>query len=209
MFSSISFPDRERLFAYIRFLAIFCLFFFPAYIGGDWVASRSEQPLALYLQSELSIPFVPVMVWAYLSLYPLFLLPLFHLDFGQLSRLSRQSVAVILIAALGFVVFPAKLGFLPLPPNDENGLLITLIHAVDTPYNLVPSLHVAFTWLILLACAKNASAGLKATYTLWLVLISASTVLIHQHHLLDVATGALLAVIIRRLMPLLPDPGGR
>jgi hypothetical protein len=29
-----------------------------------------------------------------------------------------------------------------------------------------------------------------------------STLLVHQHHLLDVATGLLLAVVVRRLMPL-------
>ena len=209
MFSSISFPDRERIVAYGRFLAIFCLLFFPVYIAGGWVASRTDHPLALYLDSELAIRFVPAMVWAYLSLYPLFLLPLFHLNVVQLSGLSRQSVLVILVAGIAFITIPAKLGFPPLPPGDENGILISLIRTIDTPYNLVPSLHVAFTWLILLACAKDSSSALKGIYALWIVLVSASTILIHQHHLLDVATGALLAAGVRKFMPLSPYLGAR
>ena len=201
-------PDRERVIAYLKFLALFCLLFFPVYTAGGWVASRSDRVLALYLDSELTIRYVPSMVWAYISLYPMFLLPLFHLNVAELSRLSRQSVLVIVIAGIAFITIPAKIGFPTLPSGDENDVLNRLIHAIDTPYNLVPSLHVSFTWLILLACAKHSSSALKWIYAFWIALVSASTILIHQHHLLDVVTGALLALGVRRFTLRSPYSGG-
>lgn len=35
----------------------------------------------------------------------------------------------------------------------------------------------------------------------WLLLLSLSTLLVHQHHLFDVASGLLLALVMRRLFP--------
>lgn len=80
--------------------------------------------------------------------------------------------------------------------------LFDLMTAVDTPNNLVPSLHVTFAALILLGCAERASRPLAWIYRLWLAVMSASTLFVHQHHLLDVATGLGLAAAVRRVFPL-------
>jgi hypothetical protein len=45
--------------------------------------------------------------------------------------------------------------------------LFDLMTAVDTPNNLVPSLHVTFAALILLGCAERASRPLAWIYRLW------------------------------------------
>ena len=80
--------------------------------------------------------------------------------------------------------------------------LFDLLTQVDTPHNLVPSLHVAFAALILLGCAERGPKFWAWGYGAWLVLMSASTVLVHQHHLLDVISGLGLAFIMRRIFPL-------
>src|SRR6185312_379886 len=76
-----------------------------------------------------------------------------------------------------------------------NGLCATLLrtlYAVDAGWNLFPSLHVGHSLLVALLYRKHARAG---TWLVWTgaLLISASTVLIKQHYVVDVLAGALLA----------------
>lgn len=186
----------------MRFLGMFCAFFVPVYFGGAWFAMYSGRAMDLYLDAELSIPLIPAMVWPYLSLYPLFLLPLVHLDANAMKRLSRQSVVTLVAAGLVFILLPGELGFPRGQAVQDGGAAIELIQAIDTPHNVVPSLHVAFACLILLACGSRSSPVLKTIYVAWMVLMSLSALLVHQHHVLDIVTGVGLALAVRRIMPL-------
>ena len=139
---------------------------------------------------------------AYLSLYTVFLLPLVHLTAADMRRLTLQSVLMIAVAGVVFVVVPTRLGFALEPVSGPFGPLFDAMRAIDTPYNMVPSLHVAFAALLLVDCAARAPPMLAWAYGLWLAVIAASTVTVHQHHLLDVPTGLALALAARRLIPL-------
>lgn len=201
------FPDRERLLAYLRFLGVFCLVFFPVYAGCGWLTATTGRARDLYVDAELAIPLMPGMVWPYLSLYPLFLLPLFHLDPDALARLSRQSVATLLIAGLAYVLVPGRLGHAPVADlPGVTGYLLAMVRAVDTPHNMAPSLHVAFSVLILSACMPSSRGVLAVAYPGWMALMAASALLIHQHHIVDVVTGAALALAVRQVMPLRASP---
>ena len=65
-------------------------------------------------------------------------------------------------------------------------------------YNLVPSLHVAFAAICALAYARARGAAAALVFGTWAAAIAASTVLLHQHHLVDVATGLALAAWAER-----------
>ena len=52
---------------------------------------------------------------------------------------------------------------------------------------------VIYTASILLAMIEAATPALRRAYLAWLVVVCASTVLTHRHHLLDVASGLALA----------------
>ncbi|MDD2775329.1 MAG: hypothetical protein PHU06_05185 [Gallionella sp.] len=197
-----SWPDAARWRAFLKFMALFYVFFFPLYFGAGYVAAHAPQTFGFYGAWERNIPLVPWMIWPYLSLYSVFLLPLFHLSAKQIDILARQSTATLLIAGGILLLLPAHLGFAPAKVVGLHQPLFDLLTQVDTPHNLVPSLHVAFAALILLGCAERGPKFWAWGYGAWLVLMSASTVLVHQHHLLDVISGLGLAFIMRRIFPL-------
>lgn len=199
---SWSWPDAARWRAFLKFDGMFFLCFVPVYFGGGHLAAAADHTFGLYLAWEREIPFVPWMIWPYLSLLTLFQLPLLHLDPRQIAVLSRQATLTLLAAGACFLLLPTHAGFAPAAVPDFYQPLFALLAAVDTPHNLAPSLHVAFSALILLGCASRTSSRLAWCYRGWLLLLSLSTLLVHQHHLFDVASGLWLALVMRRLFPL-------
>ena len=188
---------------WLLFLGLFLLIFLPVYIGAGYLnALWPERAWRLYLPWETQIPLVPWMVWPYLSLYTVYLLPLLHLDPAGLRRLALQSVAAVLVAGVVFLAFPSRSGFAPVDVDSLHGPVVRLIALVDTPFNLVPSLHVTCAALILLACAQVAAPRLRWAYFAWMAVLALSTVLVHQHHLIDIVAGFALAAAARLALPI-------
>lgn len=197
-------PDGACWRAYLRFLGLFLLYFALVYFGLGSLSVWLGRSMDLYAAWETRIPCVPFMVWIYLSLYAIFTLPLLHMSFDQMAALSRQSTVMLLVAGATFLALPGRLGYLPAAYTGIDGSILAFLDGLSatTGHNLVPSLHVAFSALILLSCRDLVSWRLSLIYIVWLVLICASTVLTHQHHLLDIATGLALAISVRWLTPL-------
>lgn len=172
--------------------------FFGVYPTTNWLTGLRESQHELFIQIELGIPFVPHFIWLYLSMYLLFGLPPFFLDEERLKQLGKELILGTVIAGLIFLLLPGHLGFSrTLPADNFYRPIFQGMFSVDKPYNLVPSLHVVYTAAISAAVMARVSPGLRAMLGIWACLIMASTVLVHQHHILDVTTGLLLAFLIR------------
>jgi membrane-associated phospholipid phosphatase len=173
--------------------------FFAIYPASNWLTSQRTGLWHLYLEPELAIPFVPQFVWLYLSMYLLFALPPFFVPGHAATRVGKQLIAGCVACGVLFLLFPAVLGFeRALPPEAPYRQIFRAIHDVDAPHNLVPSLHVVFSSVIALACASFARPPFRWLLWTWLALIVLSTVLVHQHHLADVAAALLLVAALRR-----------
>jgi membrane-associated phospholipid phosphatase len=143
------------------------------------------------------------MVLIYLSLVLAYAVPLFAVSEDRYPAMTRQALMVVFAAFVIFIAFPTQSGFPPgqeMPPGVQP--LFALLHAVDRPYNLVPSLHVAGAAVVLLASAEATTRFVGHALRAWLALICVSTLFVHQHHLVDIAAGLLLALLARRLFPL-------
>jgi membrane-associated phospholipid phosphatase len=141
------------------------------------------------------------MIVPYLSMFVLFLMPLLQLEPAELRDLVWRLVVASLIGGIMFLCLPAQLGF---PEHSDAGIWqgwYDVIYRLDNRFNTVPSFHVIFTASILLAFIDVATPGLRRLYLAWLVVVCASTVLTHRHHLLDVAAGLGIAVAVRSLFP--------
>ena len=192
-------PDKARTKAYLFWVAVITLVFMAVYPTINWYTDTRAHRHQLYLPFELDIPLVPVFIWAYVSMYALFLMPLFMVSASRMNALGKHLVAGTVLCGIVFLVLPADLGFMRDVPQDAlYASTFSALFGVDRPHNLMPSLHVVFSCLILFMCREGHHLILRVLLFVWVVLIVASTVLVHQHHLIDALTGLLVTLILRR-----------
>ena len=179
--------------------------FFAIYPTCNWWTAQRTLRFHVYLESELRVPFVPEAVWLYFSMYALFLAPPVFLGVGALRALGPQILGATLLSGLIFLLVPTELGFArAVPDSPLYAAIFDAIFSVDLPHNMVPSLHVVWSGLILLALRDYAGSPSRVRYallSLWLTTICASTLFVHQHHLADVLASLLLVWGSRRLIP--------
>lgn len=189
-------PDRPTLWTILGWFLLIDLLFFPIYGGINAFTSQRADLLDLYLTAEFAIPLVPAAVWIYLSMFLLFCLPLFTLPRERASHEALAAILGLFTAAALWLLFPARLGFERMVPTGYE-FVYGMIFALDHPHNLVPSLHIVFSTIAVLACAQNAPRMARAGLWIWLGCIATSTLLTHQHHVLDVAAGFMVAFVCR------------
>lgn len=154
-------------------------------------------PARIFLRTPLdrSIPLVPVMVIPYLSLIPLIIAAAVVFAIADVRRVQALAVALTLALLASYLVYALAQSYVirPSPPGrDWLTAAVRHVYSLDRPYNDFPSLHtslatiVAVLWLRIHRCTGVAAA-------IWCTLIVASTVLIRQHYLADVAGGLAVA----------------
>lgn len=184
---------------YLLWSAAIGVAFFGIYPTLNWLTSLRSWRLHLYFPAELAIPFVPQLVWAYLSMYVLFAMPLFFLPAERMPALGKQLIGGSILSGVCFLLFPAELGFVrEIPVQAPYAALFASMFDVDHPYNLVPSLHVIYSTCIAMACADFARPAVRVFLRAWLTVIVLSTLLIHQHHLLDLVVAFAIVFLLRR-----------
>ena len=181
----------------------FVVFALIAYDLSNWIASLRNITRCLAFPWEFDIPQVNWFVLPYLSIdVMLALSPLCTRRFDEWRALLRRLFWVFTISCAVFLVFPCRCDFPRSIPDDWTGALFRLLHFTDLPFNQAPSLHVSEAIIVapvLLARLKH--VVWRAALVFWIILGSVGTVLVHQHHLADVVTGAVLGCVIIRLIP--------
>lgn len=178
------------------------IWFALVFYGCDLLTARRASRVRVHLDAELSIPFVPAMTAVYMSIYLLFLAAPFMLRTRREFRSAVITLSTMIgIAGAGFLLVPAQLAFPPATAEDAGiwADVYLLADRLNLTYNLVPSLHVALTVACVAIFSRRASAPGKAVFWIWAMAVASSTVLTHQHHVLDVVAGWLLAIACVRL----------
>ena len=179
----------------------FSLWFAVIYGGADFLAGLRDRYFRVHLDAELALPFVPMMSVFYMSIYPLFWCAPFVLrTVPELQALALTLATVTLVAGLFFLVLPSELAFAPPQVDGIWRPVFVLADRLNLRYNLFPSLHVALSVTCASAYALKTTLFWRSLFTGWAALISASTVLTHQHHLADVAGGVILGIAASRLV---------
>jgi len=195
--ASVLWPSAAKCRLYLCAYGLLSLLFALVYGGANYFAAIRGQTLHYYFDWEREIPFVPQMIYAYLSISIVFWLPLFFIDIRKIRRFAWMFALSIVVAGTFFMLVPAKTGFASTPDvralGEPEGWLFSFLYQLDQPYNTLPSLHIALSTLTILAVKESvASRWLVAMLLVWLMTIMLSVVFVHQHHLADVVSGALL-----------------
>jgi membrane-associated phospholipid phosphatase len=184
---------------------VVCLSF---YLISNEIASRISVHYRMYAEAEKSIPLIPWMIYIYASFHLLLALNFFIIkDPKVIKAFTISLMCSSFVAVIVFLVFPGELGFSRTENIAGYEPMFNLLHQIDHPFNLYPSLHITFSVLTAFVMVDQTKSKLFHGILLtWIVLICCSVVLVHQHHVFDVITGLLLAygvikLIYRRMIP--------
>ena len=169
------------------------------YLGTNEIAAQRTSFYQLYFEFEREIPMVPWMIHIYNSFHILLFMNFLIIK----NSLKIKAIAISLIsssaiASVFFLLFPAELGFSRTETIQGYEFWYNALHWLDHPHNLVPSLHITFSALsAYVISTEMGSVFLKLIFLLWFLLICSSIVLVHQHHLMDIVSGFVLAVLVK------------
>ncbi len=159
-----------------------------------WITTRRSDVGVFYFAWERAIPFVPSMILPYLSIDLFFVAaPFLFWGKARLQLFVRRVTAAILVAGICFLALPLRFAFPRPPAVGSLGTVFDWFRGLDGPYNLFPSLHAALLLFLVEAYARHWRGPARVAVLAWFGLIALSPLLTHQHHVIDILGGFVLA----------------
>ncbi len=170
------------------------------YLLTAWIGAVRGPAFEASTCMDAVVPYMPAMYPVYLLCY---ISPLGLFLLSRDARFLTPAYTIFIIANLAafwfFAAFPVQ-G----PPRDGLSLgadtflrpVLDVLYSVDTRYDALPSLHVTNPWIVaILSWKLSVAAWKRVLVTLAAAGISVSTMLVHQHWMLDVVAGIALAAL--------------
>ncbi len=140
------------------------------------------------------LPFVPGMVWIYISTYFLILLAgIIIRDDKDLFRLIEAIFYTWVLTYPFFYFFPA---IYPRPSFEVVDLTTKMLkynYLYDVSNNTFPSLHVSLSFVIAFTMQSLLKDKKKLLWLIWATLVALSTVLVKKHFVVDALGGVIIA----------------
>jgi hypothetical protein len=174
------------------------------FIAGYFGVGLSRDPARareLFSYLDDHIPFVPRSVWAYLGIFPAALSPLFIVRCPRLFRRTALAYgAAIAVSLICFTTFPVTAMRLRVDPTmldvaRPSDWAVSILYALDPPYNLFPSLHLSIAVLAAFSAWKAARLYGAALF-MAMGFVGASICTVKQHFFLDALGGLALAAAV-------------
>ena len=134
-------------------------------------------------------------LWFYLSFF--LFIPIGYF-FCPLSRV-RPLMYMMQLCALGsgiiHFLFPTTMYYPAFADVSLSTQILTVLIGIDSPQNLLPSLHVSLTLVALKALWSTQQKYLTTLYLIWAIAICISVLILKRHLFIDVITGTLMALV--------------
>jgi len=168
--------------------------FLIVYSGCNWITAHHANVSTFYFGWEREMPFVPFFILPYMSIDLFFVgAPFLCRTDRELSVLAKRIALAIIVAGICFLLFPMRFAFPRPHANGWLGALFDWFRGMDAPYNLLPSLHAAFTLMLFDIYFRHTRGFTRVATIIWFLLMALSPVLSYQHHLIDIVGGFVLA----------------
>ncbi len=196
-------PQTEVSFARSAAWTLFIVpFFFLVYGLCNWYTAQRPAVGTFAWDWEQGIPFVPSMMLPYLSMNLFYAAsPFFCRTRHELRVLVSRIIFAIVAAGICFLLFPLKLAFVRPPMTGVYGWILDWLR-LDEPFNTLPSLHIAFCFIVWEPYGRLLRGWARAALRLWFCIIALSAVLTYQHQIIDIAGGLALAILAIYLFPM-------
>ncbi|WP_025897158.1 dual specificity protein phosphatase family protein [Sneathiella glossodoripedis] len=176
-------------------------FFFLVYGSTNHISFLTGPHPSLYLDWEKHIPFVPELIVPYMSSDIIFVVAFLMAP----TRISIQKLGVrcalaIVISSIVFLIFPLQFDFERPIVSGWTAMWFDVL-SLDQPYNQLPSLHISLGYICWRVIHSQVGQFWQFLVTIWFLLIAASTVLVFQHHSIDIVGGILVVYIVHKLVP--------
>lgn len=141
------------------------------------------------------IPFSPHAIWLYLSFF--IMIPLAYLlaPLERVKPLARAMQLTAIGAGAVYLAWPTTMAY----PLDHGTTLSSAVLGAlaqfDSKQNCLPSLHMALTVLAVWAVGDTRHTLRTALFIVWAVAIGFSILQLRRHLLIDLVSGALLALV--------------
>ena len=179
------------------------------YFIPEQLVTGAYHPTQIALDAR--IPFVPFFVYFYVMWFVLLAgmgLWLLHRDGKEFRVYMLFLTASFFACAVIYLCWPNGQDLRPqdLEVTSLSTWILSRLYAFDTNTNVLPSLHVIGAVGAVFAAYRTRTIRIRAARAMIVViavLVSASTVLVKQHAVLDVATGLVVGAAIYCLIALI------
>lgn len=140
-----------------------------------------------------AILFAPEAIWLYLSFFVF--IPLGYLC-CRIERVRPLMVAMqlcALISGVVYLLYPTTMLYHDYDLSTLSGRALSALINIDSPQNLLPSLHVSLTLVVLNALWSTQQKCRTLFYSLWAISICISVLVLKRHLFIDVVTGTATA----------------
>lgn len=146
---------------------------------------------------DQAIPFIPSVIWVYLS-YILVLASLIFVVDGQraFGWTAISIIAAVLVSACFYLVAPSSYPRPPVECVDASTCIIKWMYGIDPSNNTFPSLHVGLSFIVAFSLYEHWSKFVGRILVVWALAVSVSTLLVKQHYLIDVFAGFTVAAVV-------------
>lgn len=171
------------------------LLFLLVYGSANVLSSRRDDVEVWVFAWERYIPFVPLMIVPYMSIDLFFVAaPFLARNREDLHSFAKRIAAAIIVAGIFFLAMPLRFSFDRPPVDGILGQIFNTFRLLDRPFNQFPSLHITLCILLADIYLSHTRGAVRTAAQVWFSLIGASTLLVYQHHVIDIVGGFVLAV---------------
>ena len=177
-----------------------CLFMNLVTYFGTRIITTNMYHHDLSIGIDDMIPFTPFMVTFYILAYVTWVV-----GFIVIGRESRQVCYEVCIAEqiakfmclIAFIAIPSTIVRPDITGNGIFEWLTGLIYKMDSPDNLLPSIHCLENWICFRGAmrCKKVGIGYRVVMLISAILVFASTLMVKQHVFLDVVAGIIVVEI--------------